>query len=72
MLENRIYNFYFPGEEVSLTVPTATENYYTFILNGVEHQATEITMGDTYFTFTMPNADVTVEIVSHGVDIPPE
>lgn len=72
ILENELKERYSAGEEVTIKLPTVTEQYYTLYVNGDEQEMNSSNLTYTYFNFIMPNCDVIIEIETHSVDIPTE
>lgn len=71
-LESELEERYPAGEEVTIKLPTVTEQYYTLSINGEEQQISSSNLTYTYFNFIMPSCDVIIEIETHSVDIPTE
>lgn len=72
ILENELKERYPADEEVTIKLPTVTEQYYTLSINGEEQQISSSNLTYTYFNFIMPSSDVIIEIETHSVDIPAE
>lgn len=69
-IENELKAGYCAGEQVTIQLPTVTEQYYRLYVNGAEQEMTGADLTYTAFTFTMPNCDVEIVIEAVSVDIP--